>query len=81
MLLAVLDTLEQADVWLVHVRLASVEGSIILKGGGLLGVAMLLVEAELGLDGGAMDAESVETLSGSSRKLHILLTAVGVDGE
>lgn len=42
---------------------------------------VLLVEAELGLDGGAVDAEAVEALPGSASQLHVLLTTMRVDGE
>lgn len=42
---------------------------------------VLLVEAELGLDGGTVDAESVKTLSCSASQFHVLLATMGVDGE
>lgn len=42
---------------------------------------VLLVEAELRLDSGAVDAEAVETLSGPASQLHVLLTTMRVDGE
>lgn len=42
---------------------------------------VLLVEAELRLDGGAVDAEAVETLPGPTSQLHVLLTTMRVDGE
>lgn len=42
---------------------------------------VLLVEAELGLDGGAVDAKAMETLPGPASQLHVLLTTMRVDGE
>lgn len=42
---------------------------------------VLRVETEFGLNSGAVDAESVETLASPPCELHILLTAVSVDGE
>lgn len=39
------------------------------------------VEAEFGLDGGAVDAEAVKTLSCSAGEFHILLPTMRVDGE
>lgn len=42
---------------------------------------VLLVEAELGLNGGAVDAEAMETLPGPTSQLHVLLTTMRIDGE
>lgn len=76
---AVVDALEQAEVGvgLVEARAGAVEAEPC----GAALVAALLVEAELGLDGGAVDAKGVEALSGAAGELHVLLAAVGVDGE
>lgn len=76
LLLAVLYALQETDV-----GLSSVHGAVEVEGGGLCGLLVLLVEAELGLDGGAVDAEPVETLAGAAGEFHILLATMGVDGE
>jgi hypothetical protein len=42
---------------------------------------VLLVETELGLYRSAVNAETVETLAGTSSQFHVLFTTVGVNGE
>lgn len=44
-------------------------------------MSVLLVQAKLGLNCGAMNAITMEALSGSLGKLHVLFTAVLVNGE
>ena len=69
--------------------LAAVEG--VGEGGGgpgpstvvaaVAAVAAGLVDAELGLDGGAVDAISVQAFPGLLSKLHVLLSSLFRDGE
>ncbi len=72
--LAVFDALEQA--WGGRVGLA-VEG----QRGRVSQVLVVLIEAELGLDGGAVDTELVKAVAGTLGELHVLFAAVCVDGE
>lgn len=74
--LAVVDALEQT-----RVTFNAVKGAIEGKSVSVCFVPVLLVEAELGLDGGAVDAEAMETLSGPTSQLHVLLPTVRIDGE
>ncbi|GKT41798.1 uncharacterized protein ColSpa_01978 [Colletotrichum spaethianum] len=45
------------------------------------GAVVLVVAAELGLNGGCVNAVGVEALAGALGELHVLLTALGGDGE
>lgn len=78
---AIVDALEQAR----HVALglsAAPRGGVAVEGEGA-GLAMVaaLIEAELGLDGGAVDAVGVQALAGLLGELHVLLPALLRDGE
>lgn len=48
---------------------------------GIPSVRVLFIEAELGLDSGAVDAEPVQALARPLGQLHVLFAAVLVDGE
>ena len=73
---AVVDTLEKTDI-----GLGSIPCAIKLESCSFCGVLMLLVKAELGLDGGTVDAETVKTLPGPFGKFHVLLATVRVNRE
>lgn len=75
---AVVDTFEKADVGVGPLQ-GAVGADSSLRG--VVGLLLVLCEAELGLDGGAVDAECMETLAGALGQLHVLLAAVRVDGE
>lgn len=75
---AVVDTFEKADVGVGLLQRAVGAGGPLRS---VVGLLLVLREAELGLDGGAVDAECMETLAGALSQLHVLLAAVGVDGE
>ncbi|GJD02771.1 hypothetical protein ColKHC_11596 [Colletotrichum higginsianum] len=47
----------------------------------LVGVVVLVVAAELGLDGGCVNAVGVQALAGALGELHVLLATLGRDGE
>ena len=49
--------------------------------GSVFAMAVLLIKAELGLDGGTVDAEAMKTLAGPLCQLHVLRTVVGVKRE
>lgn len=73
---AVVHALEEANfvLWPVGCTVESQRGSLSL-------VLVLCIEAELGLDGCTVDAKGVQTLASSASELHVLLTAISVDGE
>lgn len=87
-LVTVIHTLEQAHGHLLR-RGRGAHGSITRTldpvRAGLLNAHKLAVPAavgaKFGLDGGAMDAISVQTLARALRKLHVLLAAILGDGE
>lgn len=76
MSLAVLDAFQETDF-----ALASVGASIKGESSGFFGLHVLLVEAELRLDGGAVDTVGMEALAGPASQLHILLATMRVDRE
>lgn len=83
---AVVDALEQAVI--VAARAPAHLGGTVAGAGQLaellpclLGMVVRLVEAELGLDGGAVDAESVKALPHPFSEGHVLLTPRLRDGE
>jgi hypothetical protein len=74
--LAVVDTLKEATIPLVWIGCA-----IEVKSSSVGIVSVLRIEAKLGLYGSTVDAETVEALASTTSQLHVLLTAVGVNGE
>ncbi|GKT64693.1 hypothetical protein ColTof3_12032 [Colletotrichum tofieldiae] len=75
---AVVDALQKARL----LRRAEGGGAVVLDDLLLFaGVVVLVVAAELGLDGGRVDAVGVEALAGALGELHVLLAALGGDGE
>lgn len=80
---AVVDALKQAGIIAaLDLRTAARRG-VAVEGGkcAILAMAAGLVEAELGLDGGAVDTVGVKALASLLGELHVLLAALLGDGE